>query len=51
MKKPIKKKVLTKKVVKAPSSKNVWLGVLAVANVIAFVAVLIVNYLAVSLPL
>lgn len=46
-KKPIK---VTKKVpVKKP--KKTWLTVLAIANILAFIAVLIVNYLAVSLPI
>lgn len=59
MKKTIKKKA-TKKIVakkKLPvkvvskSKKSSWLGLLSIGNIIAFIAVLIVNYLAVSLPL
>ena len=50
VKKPINKKVLTVKST-PKSKKRSWLGVLGIANVVAFVVVLIVNYLAVSLPL
>jgi len=61
MQKSSKKKVITKKVEakKAPSVVNVantpqkksWLTVLAIVNVVAFLAVVVVNYLAVSLPI
>lgn len=51
MKKIVKKKVVTKSVVSTKSKKSSWLGVLAIANVLAFLGVLVVNYLAVSLPL
>ena len=51
MKKIFKKKVVAKSVVSAKPKKSSWLGALAFGNVIAFVVVLIVNYLAVSIPL
>lgn len=60
MKKVIKKKLPTKKViskkpvvqkaVKKPSKKG-WLVVLAIANLLAFAAVIAINYLAVNLPI
>jgi hypothetical protein len=54
MKKPVKKaapakKPLPKKISK-PASKGRW-TIMAIINIIAFIAVLVVNYLAVSLPL
>ncbi len=65
MKKIIKKKPLAKKLaIKKPlakkplalkttnqAKKTSWISVLAIANIVAFVAILIMNYLAVSLPL
>jgi len=51
MKKITKKYPNTKKVVTTKLKKNFWLNILVISNVIAFVLVLIVNYLAVSLPL
>lgn len=51
MKKVTKKKVLTKKVTSTKLVKNSWLKFLAISNVIAFVAVIVVNYLAVNLPI
>ncbi len=54
MKKPVKKaapvkKSLTTKVAK-PASNRRW-TIMAIINIVAFIAVLVVNYLAVSLPL
>ena len=49
-KKPIAKKSLAVKVT-PKSKKRSWLGALAIGNIVAFIIVLIVNYLAVSLPL
>lgn len=65
MKKIIKKNPATKKaVIKKPLAKkgsplratsqpkkNSWIGILAIGNIIGFVAILIVNYLAMSLPI
>lgn len=38
-------------IMKVKSSKNFWLSFLAIANVLAFLAVLVINYLAVNLPI
>lgn len=60
MKKIVKKTPIIKKgVVKNsgavkvsnPPKKNSWLTTLAIVNVIAFLGVIVVNYLAVSLPI
>lgn len=51
MKKNSKKTSFAKKVVMNTPKKSSWLSALAVGNVLAFVVVLIVNYLAVSIPL
>lgn len=48
-KKILKKKVADVKVVNKPNKS--WLGVLAIANLLAFLAVVVINYLAVSLPI
>jgi len=45
-----KKQPLLTKPVNKPKKKS-WLGVLAIGNIVAFVAVLVINYLAVSIPL
>ena len=55
MKKVIKKKLPAKKsfavrIVKT-SKTNVWIKVLGIANIVAFLGVLAINYLAVQLPL
>lgn len=47
-KKPTKKVADVKVVNKSNKS---WLGVLAIANLLAFLAVVVINYLAVSLPI
>lgn len=49
-KKTVVKKFLTSKWVNAPK-KSIWLNVLSIGNVLAFIAVVVVNYLAVSLPI
>lgn len=51
-KKPVKfiSKKLVKKPVKKPKKLH-WLTVLGIANVVAFLAVLVINYLATSLPI
>jgi hypothetical protein len=49
-KKTVAKKSPVVKVVNKPKKKS-WLGFLAILNVLAFVAVIVVNYLAVSLPI
>jgi len=49
-KKLVAKKVIAKKVV-SKAKKSSWLAALAIGNVIGFIVVLIVNYLAVSIPL
>jgi hypothetical protein len=36
---------------KAKSEKNFWLSFLGISNLVAFVAVVVVNYLATSLPI
>ena len=63
MPKAITKKLATKKIVakkkpikivkKAPvkKPKKTWLTVLGIANIVVFLAVIIINYLAVSLPI
>ncbi|MEI8090904.1 MAG: hypothetical protein WCG98_01235 [bacterium] len=48
MKTPVKKAATTK--VAKPASNRRW-TIMAIINIIAFIAVLVVNYLAVSLPL
>jgi hypothetical protein len=54
-KKPAAKKIVAKKpvAIKATNKpkKSSWLSALVIGNVIGFIVVLIVNYLAVSLPL
>jgi len=50
-KKPLAKRVLVKKTVAAPQKKFSWLWALAIGNVVGFIVVLMVNYLAVSIPL
>jgi hypothetical protein len=54
MKKPVKKVAAVKKPLTAratkPASNGRW-TIMAIINIIAFIAVLVVNYLAVSLPL
>ena len=49
-KKPLAKKSIAFKIVKK-SKTNVWLKVLGIANIVAFLGVLVMNYLAVQLPL
>lgn len=54
VKKKSAKKVITKKTFPAKSPKKSginWIKVLAIGNILAFIAVLIINYLAVSIPL
>jgi hypothetical protein len=50
-KKVTKKNPITKKVVATKPTKSSWLSFLAIGNIIAFLAVILVNYLAVSLPI
>jgi hypothetical protein len=50
-KKPLAKKQSPVKSVTTPQKKGSWIKALAVGNIIAFIIVLIVNYLAVSIPL
>ena len=60
-KKSITKRVVARKTLKTDRSSTIkvekkkktksWLGILVIANCIAFIAVLIINYLAVSLPI
>lgn len=49
-KKVVAKQVIAKKVV-SKTKKSSWLAALAIGNVVGFIVVLIVNYLAVSIPL
>lgn len=55
MKKIIKKPVITKKPiikkVAKTTSKGVWLKVLGIINVVAFISMIVINYLAVQLPI
>lgn len=54
VKKKSAKKVITKKNFPAKSPKKSginWIKVLAIGNILAFIAVLIINYLAVSMPI
>jgi len=50
-KKPLATKVSPVKAMTTPQKKGSWIKALAMGNIIAFVVVLIVNYLAVSIPL
>lgn len=59
-KKPLAKKAVARKAVArkpvpakivATPKKTSWLGALVIANILGFIVVLIVNYLAVSIPL
>lgn len=53
--KSTKKKVVSKKSISAPivkkTKKNFWLSFLAILNILAFIAVVVVNYLANALPI
>ena len=55
VKKPLAKKAVARKPVPAKivtmTKKSSWLGALVIGNIIGFIVVLIVNYLAVSIPL
>jgi len=53
LKKVVSKKPVAKKSVAMPkkSTRNFWLSFLGITNVIAFIAVVVVNYLATSLPI